>query len=89
MHDMTRASPDQFSGATYFFWDVLPDDGELISRADRVRILDVYFLGDEREAAMGGGGGPSALFCMLVNEPKRWVRAANGRIPRPKPLSNK
>jgi len=46
------------------------------------------FWGDERDAAMGGGA-RSALFCMLVNEPKRWVRAVHGRIARLKPLSNK
>ncbi len=46
------------------------DVGELITRAARVQILDVYILGDK--AAMGwGGGGGSAPFCFLMKPKKK------------------
>ncbi len=63
MHDITRASPVRFSGATYFLGDTLPDDRELISLADRVRILVIYFWGDEREAAIGGVRAATCFAC--------------------------
>jgi hypothetical protein len=40
----------------------LPDDGELIPQAVRVRTPDTYFLGDEREDAMGGRGRAAPRF---------------------------
>jgi len=61
----------------YFSWDALPGNGELITRVARIQIP---YLGDERETAMGGVGG-AQRHVLRVHEPKK-VGARNGRAHR-------
>ncbi len=67
MHDMTRASPDQFSGLHIFLGMFYQMMESLSHGRTEFESWTYIFWGDERDAAMGGGA-RSALFCMLVNE---------------------